>query len=191
MVFRVSKYSLMISTAGTNVMPKPEPIIRLKVKNKYSMVGAQKLRQKPSVPINAPTMMTFLLPQCLQRRLPSKPEKSKVHLKCQVTSKNTFCKYSIGIYQITSDLFKYLYLDTRYCFLYLYLDTFFKKYLKKVSVSRSFIQRVSVSRYILFESILNRSGLHVGKYVPDLFKYLYIFRYFLGVSKKYLYLDIF
>ena len=190
MVFRVSKYSLMISTAGTNVMPKPEPIIRLKVKNKYSMVGAQKLRQKPSVPINAPTMMTFLLPQCLQRRLPSKPEKSKVHLKCQVTSKNTFCKYSIGIYQITSDLFKYLYLDTRYCFLYLYLDTFFKKYLKKVSVSILYSESICIQIHT-FCFFLNRSGLHVGKYVPDLFKYLYIFRYFLGVSKKYLYLDIF
>ena len=40
MVFLVSKYSLIISTAGTKVMPRPLPIRRLKVKNKYSMVGA-------------------------------------------------------------------------------------------------------------------------------------------------------
>ena len=40
MVFLESKYSLMISTAGTKVMPKPLPINRLKVRNKYSIVGA-------------------------------------------------------------------------------------------------------------------------------------------------------
>ena len=47
-----------------------------------------------------------------------------------------------------SDLFKYLYLDTRYCILYLYLDTFFGECLKSICIHILFAEsslKVSVS----------------------------------------------
>ena len=75
MVFFTSKYSLIISTAGINVEPSPKPIMSENVKNKYSMQGAIELRQKPSVAIKAPEVITSRFPYFLQRILPTSPVK--------------------------------------------------------------------------------------------------------------------
>jgi hypothetical protein len=60
--FLMSKYSLTISTAGIKVMPKPHPIIKEKVANKYSILVARELKQKPRVPIREPAIITRRCP---------------------------------------------------------------------------------------------------------------------------------
>ena len=76
-VFHLSKYSLITSTAGMKVLPRPKPIISEKVKNKYSTLVAKELRQKPNVAIKAPIIITRRLPCCLHKILPIKPEERK------------------------------------------------------------------------------------------------------------------